>query len=195
MNDDNRDSESSNPSTDELLQSLQGGDLNSWSSLDRRYRTRLTRLLHGRIPSDMRARFGTDDVVQSALFAAFSKLDQFQPKKEDGFRLWIGQILRNRLRTRIRFHRAQRRDASIEDGTLNESVQGHAPSSDTQQAADQITQAIENLCQLPESDQAFLRMRFFERASFSKIATTMGISESKARRKVTSLLITLRERN
>ncbi len=182
-------------STDELLRSVQQGDVASWNQLDRRYRERLTRILHGRIPSEMRARFDTDDVVQSTLFAAFSKIQDFETQSREGFRLWMNQILRNRLRTRIRFHRAQLRDASAEAGTFNEAGENHQASQDTHEVADGISRAIEGLSRLPERDQRFLRMRFFDKASYSAIGAAMGVSETTARRTITSLLIQLRKRS
>ena len=100
-----------NEPTVEILKRARDGDESAWTSIHERYREALIRIVHGRIPRDLRGRFDTEDVVQSTLIAAAQDLDNYECRGKGSLQAWLFALVRHRLIQRIRSGRSKKRDA------------------------------------------------------------------------------------
>jgi len=96
-------------STARLLVRAQSGDQNAREKLAGRYLAALRRWAHGRLPQSARDLVDTDDIVQSALYRAFSRIERFEDRGSGAFLAYLRQIVLNQIRDEAR--RARRRPA------------------------------------------------------------------------------------
>lgn len=99
-------------STHELLERARAGDRGALDGLLERYRPRVRRFAHGRLPLAARGLVDTEDLVQSALLAATTRLDGLRLERPHSFHSYLRQTVLNELRDHLR--RQQRRPASAE---------------------------------------------------------------------------------
>jgi RNA polymerase sigma-70 factor (ECF subfamily) len=150
------------------------------------YRPYLAVLAGPNIPRELRSRFDTDDVLQSAFLEAFRALRNYEYTDERHFRAWLRKITLNKLQDRIKRDVAQRRNAFTElkgvDFEQRADSGSETPSvimSKAERQADLLA-AIQNL---PPLERQVLVLRSFERRSFAEIAASVGVSEDAARRR------------
>ena len=94
-------------STGVLLEMARRGDPRARERLATRYLTVLRRWAHGRLPRSARDLVDTDDIVQSSLYRAFARIEDFENRGSGAFLGYIRQILLNQIRDEAR--RARRR--------------------------------------------------------------------------------------
>jgi RNA polymerase sigma factor (sigma-70 family) len=99
-------------STAALVIRAQVGDAAAREKLAARYLVALRQWAHGRIPIGARDLVDTDDLVQSALYRAISRIEGFENRGEGAFLAYLRQILLNRIRDEAR--RARRRPGHLE---------------------------------------------------------------------------------
>ena len=95
-----------------LLMRAQAGDRAALETLLARYRPRLRRWAHRRLPRWARDLTDTDDLVQDTLVKTIRNLPGFDPGGTEGFQNYLRLAVRNAIRDQIR--RANRRPATVE---------------------------------------------------------------------------------
>lgn len=184
-------------STDEeigrWIEAARAGDQGAWARLDRRYRSLLAFTAQAGMPDHLRGRFDVEDILQSALLAAFRALGEYQYRGEPAFRAWLKEITRHELADRIRSNDAGKRSAHRElDGADPDlfpgpGAEGETPSqifSRTQRRRD----VLEAMSRLGQDHQEVLWKRDFEGQTWEQIARQAGCSESGARRRYRAAL-------
>jgi RNA polymerase sigma factor (sigma-70 family) len=106
-----------------LLTRAQAGDASALETLLARYRPRLRRWAHRRLPNWARDLADTDDLVQDTMVKAIRNLDDFVAQGDTGFQNYLRSAVANAIRDEIR--KAQKRPLI---GDLDPSHPSGAPS-------------------------------------------------------------------
>lgn len=183
-----RDAESEGEETMSLLRSAAKGDEAAWAVLYHRHRALMRAVLHGRIPIDVRRRFDTEDIIQSAFLSACQQIETFEYEGEESFKRWLNEIVLNKLQDKVRHHRRERRNVEREDAKTEDENEwtGDRPMETPSvlvSAAESQAAVLAALDRLPPDDQELLCLRFFDKLSWSEIADQLGIGETTARRR------------
>jgi len=91
----------------ELIGRVRKGDQQARDVLLARYRPRMERLAHGRLPVWARDAVDTQDIVQDALLQVANHMSMFEPRHDAAFQAYVRKVLFNRIRDLTR--RARRR--------------------------------------------------------------------------------------
>lgn len=180
---------SNSEDTGVLVAAAAAGDSRAADELYRRYRPYLAFLTSPRIPRQVRDRFETDDVLQSAFLNAFEGLRDYTYVDEPSFKAWLRQIVVRKLADRIRMHKRQRRSAF---DTLREQFEfetrphggsdGESPSV-IMSRAETHAELLAAIQELPDEQRQTVVLRCFERRSFAQIGAELKLSEDQARRR------------
>lgn len=184
----------SSPSSDlrHWVEKAQAGDANAWIELDRQLRPRLEALLRPRIPDMLRPRFDVDDVLQSGYLEATRQIASFEFRGEHSFEAWIGEIMFNELRDKLRFHARDKRSIEREEDVgssvrARAKVDVHTPSQVLECAEDHagLARQLETLSPV---DSELIRMRFQEGLSWAEIGRRLELPETTTRRRCSEIL-------
>jgi len=162
---------------------VQGGEVESFSTLVERYRRPLLRLAASRLGRDDWA----EEAVQETFLAAFRSRDTFDPHRS--FRTWLWTILLNQCRAiGARYGRSDQvatwSDNAAET-SIDDAVLCGRPSPLGELLARERSHLLEQLlAQLSPAQADALRLRFFGGLKFQEIADTMGCSLLTAKNRV-----------
>ncbi len=181
--------------TKDLIQAARSGDHKAWSQLDDRHRTQLAMLIRGRIPPRARARFDTEDLVQSALLSAYEELDSYEDKGEGSFRRWITTILLNRLRDRLRAEQAAKHGTAHES-EVNAALTPESQGTPSEQlaGAERSTELVEAVADLPDDLRIPLMLHRFDGKTFEQVGEELGLTSSTVGRRIARAFRLLAER-
>lgn len=144
-------------------------------------------LVSGRIPSQLRARFDSEDVVQSAFLALCERIDAGRPPVDDNIKGYLGRAVRNGLCDEVRHHTRRRRSAHAErevsDGVLDMQVCPREQPHETIEKAELRTALLTALEDLSEIDRRLVHLKHVEQRSWGEIGRLLGLPETTARRK------------
>jgi len=87
----------------ELLARARAGDQNAVEDLYARYRPRLEKWAHGRLPAWARGALDTQDMVQDTLLQVVQRLGSFEPRHDGAFQAFLRTSLKNRITDQIRW--------------------------------------------------------------------------------------------
>lgn len=177
-----------------MIEAARDGDFEAWNRIDVKYRRALALAIRGRIPHEARARFDTEDVVQSTLIAAYESLPKYEYQGEGSFERWLQTILRNRLIWRLRHHSAERRSPRYEDAAPDSAEnsagrqtpsQGATPPTplELNEQVEQSAQLLGALGALDELDYRILVLSFFDGLPMTRVAESVGLPETSTRRR------------
>jgi RNA polymerase sigma-70 factor (ECF subfamily) len=82
----------------ELVVRAREGDRAALDKLIERYRTRLVRWAHGRLPRAARGAYETQDLVQIALTKVYQKIPMFEPRHPGAFKDYVWTTMWNCIR-------------------------------------------------------------------------------------------------
>lgn len=168
-----------NESSLSLLTRAQAGDGPALEALIQRYRPRLRRWAHRRLPSWARDAVDTDDLVQDTLMRTVRNLDHLEPDEQGGLQQYLRAALANAVRDRIR--RAGRLPQHAE---LDDDLPTGAPSpfelTIRNQRLDRYRRALEQLRPL-EREAVIARLEFG--FTHAELAATLGKPSADAARK------------
>lgn len=186
-----------NEPTLELIVRAKDGDASAWLAIDERYRESLMRIVRGKFDGDMRRRLDTEDLVQSALVAAFEGLPGFEYQGEGSLQAWLVQILRNRRRQRLRHHLSVKRDVRLDasDDALESWVD--LTSMEPGQAilaAESQANLMDAIDELPELDRIIVVANFVDEIPIAEIAKQIGRHPSNVRRHLASALLAIQKK-
>ncbi len=152
--------------TQTLISRARSGDERARNTLVERYRPRLVRWVHGRVPIRARNVLDTDDIVQNSLLRALAPMDRFEPRHEGAFLGYLCRIALNQIRDEAR--RLNRRPERVE---LEEHHEDAGPSPlDRAIGSDEVRRYDEALRRLPEDYAVVIRLRFELQYSYAEIA-------------------------
>lgn len=179
--------------TRELVTAARGGDGRAWAALDQRFRKQLAVVVRKRLPRNMRARFDTDDVLQTGIVAAYTRLDQFEDKGEGSFRRWLTTVVQNRLSDKLRLHGAIQRNVGSEcaEGLAEHLLPKSRDVADDVERAEILATVIERLTELDELQMKLVRSYFLDGTRVEELAQEHGRSESGVRRDLAKAIVRL----
>src|SRR5262245_37532241 len=110
------------PSDEELVRRIRGGDEAAARLLFERHLPALRAKARAKLPSSLRGRVAESDVVQDAYLAAFLAIGDFEDRGDGSFAAWLRTILERRLMNEVRdgvaaAKRDARREVRILTGT------------------------------------------------------------------------------
>ena len=94
-----------------LLERMREDSRPAVDALFERYRSWLRKWARGRLPVWVRGAIDTSDLVQDAMHRTFERLDRFEPRHANAFRVYLRRAVENQIHDELR--RAVRRRASI----------------------------------------------------------------------------------
>src|SRR5262245_13940046 len=95
----------------ELLARAKAGDELALNELFARYRPRLQKWAHGRLPLSARSGLDTQDMVQDAMARVIPRLASFEPLHDGGFYGYLRTTVHNRIQDQINW--AKRRPTDV----------------------------------------------------------------------------------
>ncbi len=175
--------------TAQLLAKVRAGDSDSWKQLDDYTRQALETVLDGRIPQNARAQLETEDLLQSTYLRAHSQLESFEYQGPGSFQAWLTTILLNRLKSRLRRARAQRRDVGREQplSAGQEPLELSTPIELFARAEGQA-RLLSAISRLPERENRVVRMRLLQQRTQADVAQELGLSPATISRTLVSAL-------
>ncbi len=107
----------------ELVIRAREGDRDALDALFERYRPRIQRWAHGRLPAAARGAFETNDLVQETQIKVFEKLHEFETRHPGAFQGYVWTTLWNCIRDKARRHRR----AGVTD-PIDDNIPSYEPS-------------------------------------------------------------------
>lgn len=183
--------ESSSHSTEQLIERIEGGDMQAIGLLLEKHRPQLKYMVSARFDRRLVARFDPSDVVQEALVTAHQRISEYLTHAPFPFYVWLRKIAWNRLIDLHRRHvQAQRRSVDREVdhhwNPTDDSMQllvdrlpagSLSPSQRLahKEAKSRLQQAIGRLAPV---DREIVLLRHLEGLSVNYVARILDISES-----------------
>jgi RNA polymerase sigma-70 factor (ECF subfamily) len=103
-----------------LLTRARAGDRTALEALFDRYRPRLRRWAHRRLPPWARDLADTEDLVQDALMKTVRNLDRFAADRDAGFQNYLHVAIGNAIRDEIRRVRRRPAGQALDDGMVDD---------------------------------------------------------------------------
>jgi RNA polymerase sigma-70 factor (ECF subfamily) len=185
------DSKPSDNTTAELIGRAQRADKAAWQELLHRFGPVLTVAVRGRIPTALRGRFSTDDVMQSAFVDVLEGLGSFRYEDDEKFRAWLKRIASSKLVDRIRMHTRLARSPSSEDesGRADGLLAGNSRTpSEIVGDAERQAAMLDALTRMEPDERDLVWLRLFEERTWVEIAKALDLSTSVAQRRYTRAL-------
>ena len=170
--------------TSELIRAARGGSVEGWRKIDERYRHVLKLVMRGRIPPDARARFDTDDLLQSGFLVAFRNLDSYEYRGQGSFQSWLKSIMVTRLQTRLRQLKTSMRDPAKETADHAAELRSLETPSELLSTAERQTRIAMILGGLPDLERRLIEMKWFDKQSIQAIATELGMPPTTVARRL-----------
>lgn len=165
-------------STHELLERARGGDRAALDGLLERYRPRVRRFAHGRLPTNARSLADTEDLVQNALLAAATRLDELRLERAHSFHSYLRQTVLNEVRDHLR--RQQRRPTAQ---ALAEDHQDPGPSPlELAIGREQLERYETALAQLSAEEREAVVARLELGCAYAEVAEALGKPSADAAR-------------
>ncbi len=194
----------------DLVSSAIRGDQAALAELLVRHHDGVLAVVQQALPPGLRGVVSAEDVCQEAYITAFQKIEQFEPRGDDGFGHWVATIARRKLNDHIKAMRAQKRggvgrpdggsgepfiaapaiggergaarDESRAVVGLLEMLAVHEGTPSRSLAVGEAVAAVEEALAGLESDYAAaLRLHYVEHLPISAVAERLGRSEGAAR--------------
>ena len=108
-----------NPNTDTegLIQRAQNGDEEALNALFSLHYEELRRFVRKRLGASLRREVDdSEDILHSAMRGALTSLPKFQPEGDEAWIRWMGTIITNKIASKVRHHRAQKRGGGRAEG-------------------------------------------------------------------------------
>lgn len=177
----------------ELIERAQGGDAEALNQLFQAYHSTMVRLARARLGPKLGIKEDADDLAQTTFREATRDLGQYQYRGEGSFLSWLAQILSNKIRDKVEYYGAVKRDSARERSVQDMRPPGNAdapaydPSSDDLSVTRQVQRreelailrtALEELS--PDHRQAIVLV-FFKGMTLRQAGERMARSEDAVR--------------
>lgn len=170
----------------QLARRAQAGDIDAYEALLRRYQPDAQRAAY----FILRHKQEAEDAVQEAFVKAWHALDRFDSRR--AFRPWLLTIVANEARDRKRsVHRRER----LRLRAHQEAPTGRVSRSPEQQVVSdaELETLIDQIEQLPDTDQTILSYRYFLDLETREIAEALDMRHGTVRSRISRALAKLRE--
>lgn len=169
---------------EDLVARAQAGDEAAQAEIVRRYAPRLEGMLRGEVGEQYRARFDTEDVLQSSLGVALRDLPDLEFRTPKAFEGWLFQVARRRLLDGIRRHRAGPRDVRRERDLDAEGVGPANLTTPTRgvERAEVTADVRAAVADLEDEERRIVELRSYEGLTFGDIAKIVGLPGKDAAR-------------
>ena len=167
-----------------LVERAQAGDEAAQAEIVRRYAPRLEGMLHGELGPQFRARFDTEDVLQSSLGVVLRDLPDVEFRSPRAFEGWLFQAARRRLLDAVRRHKAGPRDVGRERALDADAARPGNLTTPTQGVErNEVTADVRAAVGLLEGEERrIVELRSYEGLTFGEIATIVGLAGKDAAR-------------
>jgi RNA polymerase sigma-70 factor (ECF subfamily) len=159
------------------------GDADAVGQLLDQQRVELRKLAEEQLPALLQQRIDASDVVQQTCLSVFRDIREFDGRDPAQFVAWVRKIHERNIQNAIRDQlQTQRRAAERESpGTEPTGVPDPAPSpSELVRQDDERQKLLGVLLQLPEDEQAVLRLRYWEDCTLAEICRRLNLSRDAA---------------
>jgi len=188
------------PETEDLLREAGRGDAQARDRLLELHRPYLRRMVAVRLDRRLAARVDPSDVVQDAMLAAATGMDDYLERRPLPFVPWLRGLAAARVNDAYRRHvRADRRSVDREYPPASEPFVERLVAATSSPSAglrkrERAAQVRVALDLLPPRDREILELRYLEGLSTADAADTLGITESAAKVRLLRAMQRLRDR-
>ena len=165
-----------------LLRRAQDGDARALGDLILKFRPRLVRWAHGRLPAQARSIADTDDIVQETLVRTVRNLAHFEVRSDGGLDAYFRRALLNRVREEIR---RRQTEASKRDDLPAERIDAGPTPIETALDAEARGRYEAGLAQLEEEERLAVIGRLELGYTFAEVASLIDKKTPDAARKHT----------
>ena len=168
----------------ELLEAAAAGRQDARDALCVRYLDDLRAYVRTHMPQSLRAKESQSDVSQMVLLEVLGEIEQFEYRGEGSLRAWLFDIASKRIKDRLRYWTAQRRDLNAEvvyDERLRDSYTSFLSPESVAERNELIGVVEQAIHALPEERREILTLRIFARLSHKEIAERLGKSHDSIR--------------
>ncbi len=171
--------------TEELVARAIEGDREAISALYQIYEAGMIATAHQGRGRTLHRLMESVDLVQSTWTDILDDLVRFRPRGPGSFEAWLQTCLRNKIRSKGRYHGAARRDAhqlrSLEGDTPEEEVPPPLPASDPTPSRivigrEEVDRLMHVLRDFPEEQRTVLILRMRDGETYASIAERIGRS-------------------
>jgi len=178
--------------TARLVRRAQDGDEQALNELFAANYDELRRFVRRRLGPAMRRQVDdSEDILHSAMRGALVSLPDFEPQGQEAWVRWMGTIIANKITSKVRHHRAQKRGGGRADVGGTEGLgwigraeaEGDAPPAQAQAREEQdlLYDALETL---PEARRELIVQAHISKVSLAEIAVALDISEEAVRQRL-----------
>ncbi len=192
---------------DAAIRAARTGDNRPLGDLLQGYRRRLRRMVDIRMDPKLRARVDGSDVVQEALVEATARIDDYRPRHDHSFFLWLRFLTAQKLKQLERMHlgtakRDARRDHHLASGVPGVSSvvfanllldSATSPTRAVAREEDRL-RLLAVIESMDETDREILALRYFENLSSTEAGQVLGITANAASVRAVRALRKLTER-
>ena len=188
-----RDNPNARPRADDVggwIEAARAGDRGALEQLIQHIRGYLLLVANQELSPALQRKVGPSDVVQETFVQLQKNLDQFRGSTEPELLAWVRRILLNGIHDVQRRYQADMRDVGREQPLSGDSVLGMLPANPQAQTPGPSVAAMENetaealqraIQRLPDEYRDVLRLRTWDRLSFTEVGTRMHRSADAAR--------------
>jgi RNA polymerase sigma-70 factor (ECF subfamily) len=173
-------------SLEALIARAAGGDEDACASLVSRYGEQVRAFVRRRMPPSLRRREDSEDILQTALVAAFANLSDLDYRGERQFVRWLSVVAEQKLLRSLRRHGAGKRALAREGGLsdLDRIAGDQTTASQSAMRREGRARLESALSGLPEEDRRVVDLRSRKGLGFREVAEAVGLPDADAARYV-----------
>ncbi len=163
------------PTTRDLVERARKGDREAVEALFAKSYPDLVQAVRFRLGEALRNRMDSLDLAQSAYLEAYRDLDGYEYGGKGSFRRWLMGIVENKIRGRLKFFKAQRRDMRREVALEGQSIPRETLSPVSRFLALEDRVRLEAaMDRLPEEYREVIIARYYLRLSWKEVGERHG---------------------
>lgn len=174
----------------ELLRAAKSGSRNAMNQIIRTCQPYLMAIANAEMETDLAAKIGASDVVQTSMLSAQRCLGEFEGESREELLAWLRGILLKDLKQANRYYRAAKRnihrESPMPDGRIGDPASGFIDIGDSPSTAaalkEQETQLHRAIETLSEHEREVIKLRNWQRLSFAEIGERTNRSADAARK-------------
>lgn len=167
--------------TNDWIKRARQGDRSALGHLLDRYRPLLRARAHDSLGADLRARVDESDIVQQACVTAQNAIDGFEGESEPQFLQWLLRIVEHAVLHAAEHERGAAKravDREVRGSTpLRQAVDRQTSPSRRAMRGEQRQLLEQAISQLPDDQQAAVRLKFLEQATLAETAHRLDKTE------------------
>jgi RNA polymerase sigma factor (sigma-70 family) len=169
-----------------LIDQAASGDEGAFATLVSQYGDQVRAFVRKRMPPSLRRREDSEDILQTALVAAFANLSDLEYRGEKPFVRWLSAVAEQKLLRSLRRHRAIKRDVQREVALSDiDRIAGDQTSASQcamrEEGRARLAGAV---IELPEEDRLVIELRSRRGLGFKEVAEEASLPDADAARHV-----------